>query len=296
MPQKQKTFVHIFLALTSASILAVAGTSLTVAQTHRSQTHPSQSQPVVGFDVEGNKPVVMVVGTFHFAGSTSDMVQFKQEDILSPQRQSELRRIIDKLKQFKPTKIVVEVEPSAAPRFDSLYARYVAGTDTLKRNEIYQVGFRMAKELGHQRLYYADFKQDMDFDTLFASATKYNQTSIIKRIEAWRKNTEELLKKQAAKPLTEQLCFWNDEANLAHLHRIYALQMEIGRDGDYVGADVVGGWHVRNLKIATNIFRLANASNDRLLVLFGSGHKVLLDAILRESPSIELVQPASYLK
>ena len=62
------------------------------------------------------------------------------------------------LKRFHPTKIAIESVGTL--RVDQ-YADYLAGKHTLSRNEIEQIGFRLAKDLGHHTVYPVD--QDGEF-------------------------------------------------------------------------------------------------------------------------------------
>jgi hypothetical protein len=50
-----------------------------------------------------------------------------------------------------------------------------------------------------------------------------------------------------------------------------------------------------NLKICVNVLRIAESPQDRILVIFGSGHAPLLRHFLRESPDVELLDAESYL-
>lgn len=100
---------------------------------------------------------LFMLGTFHFKDAGLDGYKPKHDvDILSEKRQQELQEVLDQIRKFRPTKIAVEWKKSRQARLDSLYKEYLAGDYELKSNEIYQIGFRMGKELGHTRLYAID--------------------------------------------------------------------------------------------------------------------------------------------
>ena len=82
------------------------------------------------------------------------------DDVLAPRRQAEIAQVIAALEKFNPTKI-------------GRYADYLAGKYELKRNEIDQIGFRLAKELGHKTVY----PVDVDGEFLFQHIVNYAKAS-----------------------------------------------------------------------------------------------------------------------
>ncbi|HWW62148.1 MAG TPA: DUF5694 domain-containing protein, partial [Thermoanaerobaculia bacterium] len=101
------------------------------------------------------RPEVLVLGTYHMNNPGRDIVNTQVDDVLAPKRQAEVATLIEALAAFKPTKIAVERSTDDA-RIHKDYAAYLAGTHELTRNEIEQIGFRLAKELGHKDIYGVD--------------------------------------------------------------------------------------------------------------------------------------------
>ncbi len=56
---------------------------------------------------------------------------------------------------------------------------------------------------------------------------------------------------------------------------------KIGNDSSYVGTDVVAEWYSRNLRIFTNIDRIVEPQ-DRILIIFGAGHKDILEDLIKD--------------
>lgn len=121
-----------------------------------------------------HKPKATVLGVFHFNNPGLDDYKPKYGvDIFSSKRQAELANLIENVAEYNPTKILVEV---ARKESDSLlnhkYTNYLNGTFDIsdKADEIYQIGFRLAKKLGHDRIYASDtkgskwFGADIDWD------------------------------------------------------------------------------------------------------------------------------------
>ena len=119
-----------------------------------SQKHPNSYTELFN-DMDTSE--LFMLGTFHFKDAGLDGYKPKHDvDILSETRQKELQQVLDQIRKFKPTKIAVEWKKSRQARLDSLYTEYLEGRFELKSNEIYQIGFRMGKELGHTKLYAID--------------------------------------------------------------------------------------------------------------------------------------------
>src|SRR5438128_9151913 len=96
-----------------------------------------------------SRPEILVLGTYHMANPGHDIFNMQADDVLAPKRQQEIAQLIEVLKKFHPTKIAIEAD-IWSKRVGQQYSDYVAGKYTLSRNEIDQIGYRLAKELGHK--------------------------------------------------------------------------------------------------------------------------------------------------
>ncbi len=105
------------------------------------------------------RPEILVLGTYHMANPGHDIHNLQADDVLSPKRQQEITQLIEVLKRFHPTKIAIESDVSGQ-RATQQYSDYLAGKYTLSRNEIDQIGYRLAKELGHRAIYPVDVDGD----------------------------------------------------------------------------------------------------------------------------------------
>ena len=70
----------------------------------------------------------------------------------------------------------------------------------------------------------------------------------------------------------------------------------IGKDGNYVGTDLLADWYERNLKIYTNLTRIIESKDDRVLLIIGSGHANLLRRFIEEIGEYVLEKREKYLK
>jgi hypothetical protein len=134
------------------------------------------------------KPAVLVLATYHMHNPGRDVINVQSDDVLTEKRQREIREFVNLLKRFKPTKIAVEM-PFGSGKLDEQYGRYLRGEYQLTRNEIDQIGFRLAKELNHQKIYGADAAGAFDIGQVFAFAGANNQQDIVDRGMAIGKTT-----------------------------------------------------------------------------------------------------------
>ena len=137
---------------------------------------------------------VLVLGVYHMSNPGHDIFNMQADDVLAPKRQAEIAQVIAVLKNFHPTKVAVEGEVGD----DSIpkrYADYLAGKHELTRNEIEQIGFRLAKELTHKTVYPVDVEGDFPFPRIVNYA-KANGRS--KELDAMMGETGEKVKAQNA--------------------------------------------------------------------------------------------------
>lgn len=249
---------------------------------------------------------VLTLGTFHFDFPNRDFIQIEnsnQIDVLNPEYQKEINLIIDKLKEFEPTIIVIEHRPSEQRKIDSLYSDYLKGEYQLKREESQQIGFRIAKEMGVSKLYCVDewgeFNQQVK-NVIFGNDTienkKFNQY-YQKNVDASKKYNPKTVFKEEG--ILSELIRINDPKNIRKTLGNYLIgpfKYE-SEKGDFFGVNFeTGRWFNRNLKIFRNIQRIKTEPNDKILVIFGSGHMSVLNLLFESSPEFELVNANRYLE
>src|SRR5215472_14130917 len=59
----------------------------------------------VGWAQSGNRPEILVLGTYHMANPGRDVYNMQADDVRSPKRQAEIGELLAVLKKFHPTKI-----------------------------------------------------------------------------------------------------------------------------------------------------------------------------------------------
>ncbi len=254
---------------------------------------PLRAQQAHGTPATPARPQILVLGTYHMGGS-SDYIQTSADDVLSPRRQREIEALVDALAAFRPTKIMVEAPLARDSALNARYRGYVAGRDTLRRNEIDQIGLRLAKRLGHSRVYAIDFPQDEDIRRVVGWAAQHGDTGFVSMVQRFGARMQASTDSLRGLTITEYLRRLNSPAEDALGHSAYLRAARVGRDTTYVGADLVAGRYARNLKIFANLARLTEPG-DRVLVIYGASHGKLLRDFVRESADLELVDTNRYL-
>lgn len=249
---------------------------------------------------------VLTLGTFHFAFHNKDVQKTEkndQIDVLSPEYQNEIETIVSMLAKFKPTIIAIEADLHKQSKIDSLYNAYLSGKHTLQRSESQQIGFRLAKQFNIETLHCVNdwgklpdeiydvvygkktvaqdkfmdyFYNNPDSALIYEKAEVYKTKGILAELR--ERNTDESLKK--------------DLGN--YTISIFKYETE---DNDFFGVDFTTGWFFnRNLKIFRNIQKIPARPDDRILVIYGSGHMSILNILFDASPEYKLVPAIDYLK
>ena len=104
---------------------------------------------------------VMIVGTFHLDNPGQDVFNVQVDDVLVAKRQAELAAIAKALARFEPTEVMVEW-PAAMT--NERYASYRADKLPPSRNEVVQLGFRLAALRELERVRGIDVGGEFPFD------------------------------------------------------------------------------------------------------------------------------------
>ena len=240
------------------------------------------------------KPAVLVLATYHMHNPGRDLMNVKSDDVLTEKRQKEIRDFVNLLKRFKPTKIAVEV-PFGSSKLDEQYSRYLRGEYRLTANEIDQIGFRLAKELNHQKVYGADADGAFDIGRVFAFAGANRQQHVVdKGMAIGKRQVAEENNLIRTSTVTQIYKAINDQQKINESHQAYMLMSGVGKDKEYPGAELLADWYKRNLKIFSNIIRLTESKNDRILVIIGGNHVRLLQQFIEDSGEYNLEKANKY--
>ncbi|NVK52105.1 MAG: hypothetical protein HWD85_04165 [Flavobacteriaceae bacterium] len=267
----------------------------------------------------------LILGVYHFDNPRMDTYNLEIDDYSTKKRQSEIQEVVDLLARYNPNKIFVEFLPSQQIKLDSLFTLYADNHLSLKdikggQNEVYQLGFRLAKQLGLKEVLavdhhgaflapYADFIADtLSIKPYQDYSVDYKQ-QMKKRQKNFSKNT-----------IKENFIYLNDWQQILNNHNYYnsvaitvkdtlnvmysykEVEQEIDgkayqmRSFDFnnIGVELVTEWYKRNLFIYRNILEKTE-DNDRILIIFGSGHVRYLKQLFDDNPEFNIIDTNSFL-
>ena len=147
---------------------------------------------LLAFDVPATE--VMILGTYHMSNPGRDIHNLKADDVLVEKRQNELAAVAAGLAKFKPTKVAVE-QPvdNGAPAKLAKYHDYLDGKLADSRNEVVQVGYRLAKAVKLPEVYGIDVDGDFPFEAVQKFAAD-GHPQLAKRLEQLGADVETMLK------------------------------------------------------------------------------------------------------
>ena len=258
------------------------------------------------------KPTIMILGSGHLANWGADRINYRMDDVLAPKRQAELQQLAEQLARFKPTKIAVEADERWDTELQEEYNGYLQGNFQLERHEIHQIGFRLAKQMGHPKVHCVDYLRDdrmiredrEDHLTDYgAFAEANNQMHLLgspAKIEGKITEDEDgkiWIEPEKYEPIIDMYIQINQDEKIRTNLRDYLRIARIGLQDQYPGANWVAHfWYPRNLKTFVNLTRITESEDERILLIIGAGHLGFLKQIVEDSEVYHIESPLQYLE
>jgi hypothetical protein len=250
-------------------------------------------------DCPANTAQILILGSYHMNNPGLDAINTAADDVLSSRRQTEIAQTVDRLGGFHPTKIMIEA-PYRDVAWTTRYQQFAAGKAALGRNEIEQVGFRLAALAKSDRLYGVDFPMmmsgltysEVEFDAPQKGAAA--ATPAASPAPPPELSDEDLLLRRLS--VGDYLKHLNDPARFEREHASSYVDMLSAKTGSaiYEKADLLTNWYKRNFRIFSNIAR-QSSPGDHVILIIGSGHLKILNELADESSHFCNVSPLSYL-
>lgn len=232
---------------------------------------------------------VLILGTFHFA--YQDAI-----DIGSPERQAEIAELVTRLERFGPTRVAVEAPWVENDELEAGYRRYLTRAEEAPSspNEIQQIGFRLARRLGHARVWGVDVPMNLWHDSIavFDEAYPGARGRLRRKWDVRHESGPDPDPGLSIPAILEQ----GNRADPPPNSELYAGFLPLVEGDVYAGALKLRPWYDRNLRIVQNFFRVVEDREDRLLFVVGWGHVRVLEHLLELTPQLCAVDPAPYLR
>lgn len=262
------------------------------------------------FEDDRTKPTVLLLGVFHFAGEQVDVNTTPESlavNMMSPERQKQISKLVDALARFRPTRIVIEGRPQYQARYDSLLALYQQGrlnaSPGFLESEVVQLGFRLATKLGLKTVYAADaqaFRFQLtpaDSVLTFEKYKAYSDTSFAYWEERYVRESAYDDTLCYRLPLNEYLQYLNSPEKRAQSNGRWLVSTKRGTNLEPIGADgFITRYFNRNVRIYSNIQRSVSRKDERILVIYGATHMFMLNALFEASPEFIIEDVMKYLK
>ncbi|MFZ5616148.1 MAG: DUF5694 domain-containing protein [Pseudomonadota bacterium] len=257
------------------------------------------SAPAIG-DAQSPAPIeVMVVGTWHFAGSDSDIVSAKTDSVLTPRRQQELDEVAERLAAFRPTVIVTERAATPPDYVDPKYASFTQEELAANENERVQIAYRLAAKAGVARVVGLDEQPSDGEPDYFPFAALIAHAEATGQGEALNETLAEVQTMVGAETARLSALTMREaliEANRGALSSpdFYYEILKFDAGEAQPAAELNGYWFMRNAKIFSKLIDVTKPG-DRVIVIFGAGHKHWFDHLAERTPGFAKVDPVPFL-
>jgi hypothetical protein len=242
---------------------------------------------------------VMILGTYHMANPGHDIHNLKADDVLVEKRQHELADIAGGVAKFRPTKVAVESPvDNGAPAKVAKYHDYLDGKLAESRNETVQIGFRLAKQMKLPDVWGIDVDGDFPYDEVKKFADN-RRPQLARQLDEMGVEVERMLKGLGdtlkTGTVAQGLRYMNEPKRIADDNsKFYRSMLLYGAGTEQPGAALLSAWQARNNAICARLVQLAKP-DDRIVVVYGSGHAYLLRQCVSEMPGFKLIEANEYL-
>jgi hypothetical protein len=261
---------------------------------------------------------VCLLGTYHMDNPGLDEVNVDADDVLAPDRQADLRRLVDGLADWSPDRVAVERPHDQQAAVAELYRAYRDGEYAYDeeheydpphhmrddptgecRSEVVQVGFRLADRLDHETVAAVDEHPDPPEDDPFADRGTDPAPKTDVDLPDPDAHVDEVTRHLAESTVAEHLRWLNRPERLRFNHdRMFDLGVRTA-DHEFGSPTALAFWYERNTRMVHHVWRALEDGDDRVLCLVGSGHVRVLRHLFDEAPmfcprpaSVALPEPA----
>lgn len=249
---------------------------------------------------------VYLLGTFHF--SETDTTVF---DIKSERQQKSVQLLTSAIAGFKPDRVFIERQPDfeSTNKMDSMFGAFCKGDSIRRRNEIWQVAFRVAARLKHPHIYQCDHPGN--YGNLYGEIEEYaksnNQMNILECQAKGTTAPPDILSNRDSlfrnNELLGILKVFNTKKYQDASHAFYInVFPQLGhtnvyeyKDNHLLGSDLTVDWYRRNIKIYTKMINQLDYSEKAIFLIIGNDHIPILRHLFESNPYFEVIDTEHWL-
>ena len=241
------------------------------------------------------KAKIMMLGLFHFSNPGKDVVKTKVIDVSTKENQAYLEALAQRIQRFKPTKVLLEYNPNNHQVIQQRFDDYKVGKYSLGINEIYQIGFRVAKLAKIDKVYSFDERNVEWLAQPLFDHMKSHDKATQKQFDQLIQDFQDQQNTDFADLSLKQLLVKYNQKALDDLNKyLYLMTNHVQQDGKYLGADASASWWHRNFRMYAKI-QVQAQPGERVLVIGGQGHTAILKDLLALDKDREAVDVKDYL-
>jgi len=256
--------------------------------------------------ITNKKIKVYLLGSFHFAITDSSY------NVMDLNHQESIKELCDLIAIQKPDKVFAERQPEYEfqNKVDSIYSKYLSGEPLSRKNEIYQVGFRVAKKLNHQKIYQCDHPGQFGFysSNAYKYAEEHNQLDVLSGNTLGTTvryddmvNEDSIMKNNT---LLDYMRWINSDKVMQTSHASYLTNFtQVGskdfydydNDDTLIGAELTSNWYHRNIMIYAKIINQLDYSEDAIFLVIGAEHVPTIQSFFDANPYFEVIDHKDWL-
>ncbi len=256
------------------------------------------SQQQFHFETKFDNAVpVLNVGTFHM-GYTPDANKTAFDE-RNKENVRSIHEIAKKIAAFRPTIILVEMEPYRNPQLAASYNEYLQNPDMRFENpgEIELLAYEVGRLSGTKQVYGIDYQQEYFYMMQQVLKDPQDTVTYSKYREMIRFNQQRNHIDEKSMKVEELLWLINQPRYLDHLINLNAdLLTTVTAYGYPLGTEQASKYYNRNLMMFSNMNSVPITKDDRIFILMGATHTAFFKDFLRRSPKFIEVNTLDYLK
>ncbi|KMM37977.1 DUF5694 domain-containing protein [Guptibacillus hwajinpoensis] len=210
------------------------------------------------------KKEIILVGTFHF----------EQEPELIKDKASEIGDLVEYLSDYKPIKIALEWDRS---KNDELNEEYKASNKDGVIDEVYRLGFKLARTMQHEEVYAVNWTGNLTEEDMINlhNSIQSSYPEIQKIMNSLSERSPGI---SSTTNLINSYTSLNNTGYLKDIENMYLSFVEVQNDkGEMIGLNVLKKWFERELMIFKNIIdNSVEQFNQRVLLIIGNDHLWML--------------------